>query len=210
MNKITKKKFGLKRKEFFNKKLAIQIVVSIILVAAVIVTKQIDSNYSKEIISATEEKVSENIDSVSLKESAKNVFTAIKNKIPFISKKESEFAAPVNGKIHTKYGLASNGTASYYNHGMDIISNTRTVKSISDGTVKTVGSNEKLNNYVVVQDGEKQIIYGKINEVLVKEGDKIPQGTIIGALNDEDKILHLEVWENGESINPAKLFEIKD
>lgn len=212
MNKITKKKLGIKRKEFFNKKLAIQILFSIILVAAVIATKQINTGFSKQFINATEEKIGENIDPLSIKESFKNALITIKDKVPFISKKEAEFAAPVSGKIYQKYGMAKtkNGETSYYNHGVDILSKTQTVKSISNGTVLLVGRNEKLSNYLIVQEEDKRIIYGKISEVLVQKGDNIFKGDIIGALSDENKILHLEVWENGESINPTKLFDISD
>lgn len=210
MNKITKKKFGLKRKEFINKKLAIQILFSIILVAVVIISKMSDSSLTKQFINATEEKIGENIDPVSIKDSFKNTFAAIKERLSFGSKKETEFAAPVNGKIYQKYGLTKSGEASYYNHGLDIISKTQTVKSISNGTVMLVGKNEKLSNYVIVQENDKKIIYGKISEALVKKGDNISKGDIIGALNDENKILHLEIWENGESLNPAKLFDISD
>lgn len=210
MNKTTKKKFGIKRREFFNKKLAIQILFSIIIVAAVIITKQIDTGFSKQFINVTEQKLDENINPSSLKETFKQALITIKDKIPFISKKEAEFAAPVNGKIYQKYGMAKNGEVSYYNHGLDILSKTETVKSISKGTVLLVGSNEKLSNYVVVQENDKKIIYGQISEVLVQKGDNISKGEIIGALSDKNKILHLEVWENGESINPTKLFDISD
>lgn len=210
MNKTTKKKFGIKRREFFNKKLAMQVLFSIIIVAAVIVTKQVDTGFSKQFINTTEEKIEKNVDPLSLKDSLKNTFISLKNKIPFMSKKEAEFAAPVNGKIYQKYGMAKNGEISYYNHGLDILSKTESVKSISKGTVSLVGKNEKLSNYVIIQGADKKIIYGQISEVLVQKGDDISQGEIIGALNDENKILHLEVWENGESINPTKLFDISD
>ena len=151
-----------------------------------------------------------NINQSSLKESFKNTLSSIKNKIPFMTKKEAEFTAPVNGKIYQKYGIAQNGETSYYNHGLDILSNTESVKSISKGKVVQIGKNEKLSNYVIIEGNDKKIIYGKISEVLVQKGDDISKGDIIGALNDENKILHLEVWQNGESINPAKLFDVKN
>lgn len=210
MNKLTKKKIGIKRKEFFNKKLAIQVGFSIILVAVVILTKQFDSGFSKQFISVTEEKLSENIDPSTITGAFKNVIIGVRDKIPFLSKKEDEYAAPVNGKIYKEYGLVESENTSYYNHGIDIQSNTQAVKSISKGIVILVGNNEKLSNYVVVQEEDKKIIYGKINETLVSKGDTISKGDIIGALSEDDKILHLEVWENGESINPSKLFELSD
>lgn len=210
MNKITKKKFGLKRKEFINKKLAVQILFSIVLVAAVIIAKQVNTDYSKQFINVTEDKIDESLEPSSVKQSLINVFVSIKDKMPFISKSDEKFAAPVNGKIMQKYGMVKKGETSYYNHGLDILSNTEAVKSISNGTVLAVDKNEKLSNYVVVEEEGKMIIYGQINEILVEKGEKVSKGDIIGALSDESKILHLEVWENGESINPTKLFEIND
>lgn len=210
MNKTTKKRIGIKRKEFFNKKLALQVGFSIILVAAVIFTKQFDSSLSRHFINVTEEKLSENIDPLTITGAFKNAIKSVRDKIPFLSKENDGYAAPVNGKIYQEYGIAESDDISYYNHGVDIISSTQTVKSISKGTVLFVGKNEKLSNYLVIQDEGKKIIYGKINEILVNKGDNITKGDIIGALSEDSKILHLEVWENGESINPSKLFELSD
>jgi len=210
MNKITKKRIGIKRKEYLNKKLVLQVGFSIILVAAVIFTKQFDTSLSRQFINATEEKLSENIDPLTITGAFKNAIISTMGKIPFLSKNDDGYVAPVNGKIYQEYGIAKSDDVSHYNHGVDIISNTQTVKSISKGTVLLVGNNEQLSNYIVVQDEGKKIIYGKINETLVNKGDNISKGDIIGALNKDDKILHLEVWENGESINPSKLFQLSD
>lgn len=208
MNKITRKKINIKRKDQFNKKLAFQVIFSIVLVAAVIITKQLDSDLSKRFLSAADEKVSESIEPKEVGSSILDFMTGIKNKIPFLSKDESEFAAPVNGRIYMKYGLNKTGESSYYNHGLDIISNTQSVRSISDGKVTQVGNNEKLSNYVVIEEDGKTIIYGKIIEAFVDEGDKVSKGDIIGVLNEDNMLLHIEVWENGESINPTKLFNM--
>jgi len=210
MNKLTKRKIGIKRKEIFNKKLAIQVGFSIILVALVIFTKQFDSSFSKQFISITEDKLSENLDPSSITGAFKNLIIGAKDKLPFMSKNKDGYSSPVNGKIYQGYGLIENEDSSYYNHGIDILSNTKVVKSISKGTVILVGNNEKLSNYLVIQDEDKKIIYGKINESLVVKGDKLSKGDIIGALSEDDKILHLEIWENGESLNPSKLFELSD
>lgn len=210
MNKTTKKRVGIKRKEFFNKKLAVQVGFSIILVVAVIFTKQFDTSISKQFINVTEEKLTENINPSTITGAFKNVLISVRDKIPFISKKDDGYASPVNGEIYQEYGITESDDVTYYNHGIDIISNTQAVKSISKGTVLLVGNNEKLSNYVVIQDEDKKIIYGKINETLVNKGDDIKKGDIIGALSEDNKILHLEVWENGESINPSKLFKLSD
>ncbi len=206
MNKITKKRFNIKRKETFNKKLALQVVFSIVLVAAVIVTKNINSDLTDKFIDAADEKMSASIEILQVRDTIVDVFVSAKNKFPFVGKKESALA--VMGTLHRKYGLNKEDDLSYYNHGIDIKSNTQSVKSITEGKVVSLGSNEKLSGYIVIQNEEKTFIYGKINETYVKEGDSISQGTIIGSLDEENMILHIEVWEDGASINPSSLFDI--
>lgn len=210
MNKITRKNISIKRKDQFNKKLAFQVIFSIVLVTAVIITKQLDSDLSKQFLNATDQKMNESIEPKEVGSSILDFMTGIKSKIPFLSKDSSEFSAPVNGKIHMNYGLNKSGDSSYYNHGLDIVSNTQSVRSISDGKVTQVGNNEKLSNFVVIEQDDKTIIYGKIVEAFVSKGDKVSKGDIIGALNEEKMLLHIEVWENGESLNPSKLFDMNE
>jgi septal ring factor EnvC (AmiA/AmiB activator) len=203
-----KKRIGLKRKDQLNKKLALQIIFSILLVAAVIITKQFNTNVSKEFISIADEQVSESIEPGKIKGSVISFLTGIADKMPIFSK-DDDFAAPVSGTIYQKYGLNKNDEKSYYNHGMVIMSNTEAVKSISKGKVAVIGKNEKLSNYIVIESEGKTIIYGKINESFVKEGDTVAKGDIIGSLSSEEKVLHLEIWEDGQSVNPASLFKLK-
>ncbi|MDD4438730.1 MAG: hypothetical protein PHS04_11950, partial [Tissierellia bacterium] len=68
MNKLTKKRLNIKRKETFNKKLALQVIFSIILVAAVIVTKNINSDLSKRFIEAADDKMSASIELLEVKD----------------------------------------------------------------------------------------------------------------------------------------------
>ena len=210
MNKITRKRINIKRKDQFNKKLALQIIFSIVLVAAVIVTKQLDSDLSRHFLNTADEKVNESIEPKEVGNSIINFMTGVKNKIPFLSKDTSEYAAPVNGRIYQNYGLSKSGETSYYNHGLDIVSNTQSIKSISNGKVTQLGNNEKLSNYVVIEEDGKTIIYGKMKEAFVSEGDKVSKGEIIGALDEENMLLHIEVWEDGESLNPTKLFNMNE
>lgn len=210
MNKITRKRFNIKRKDQFNKKLAVQVVFSIVLVASVIITKQLDSDLSRQFLNQADVTMSESMEPKKVGSSILDFMTGIKNKIPFLSGDTSEYASPVNGRISQAYGLIKTSDASYYNHGVDIMSNTQSIRSISNGKITQVGNNEKLSNYVVVEQDGKTIIYGKINEAFVSEGDKVSKGDIIGALNEENMLLHIEVWEGGESLNPTKLFDINE
>ncbi len=210
MNKITRKKFNIKRKDKLNRKLALQIIFSIVLVTAVIVTKQLDTNLSEQFLNTADEKISESIEPAKIKSSFFGFFAGVKNKIPFLAEDSEEYSAPVSGKIYQSYGLNKTENASYYNHGLDIMSNTQSVRAISKGKVIQTGNNEKLSNYVVIEDGGKTFVYGKINEAFVSEGNRVSQGDIIGALNEENMLLHVEIWEDGESLNPSKLFKMNE
>lgn len=207
MNKLTKKRLNIKRKETFNKKLALQVIFSIILVAAVIVTKNINSDLSKRFIEAADDKMSASIELLEVKDTIAQGFKAAINKLPFVGKDE---AAPVIGTLYRKYGLNKTDDVSYYNHGIDIKTETQSVKAITEGKVMSIGNNEKLSGYIVIQNDDRTLIYGKINETFVKEGDNISKGDVIGALNEENMILHIEVWEDGASINPSSLFDLTE
>lgn len=207
MNKFTKKRFNIKRKEQLNKKLALQIVFSIVLVGAVIVTKNINSDFSEKFINAADEKMSASIKLLDVKDTIGDMAISVRNKLPFVSDKNE--ARPVIGTLYRNYGInkEDDGT-SFYNHGIDIRSDTQSVKSITQGKVVSLGENENLSGYIVIQNDEKTFIYGKISEAFVKEGDLISQGDIIGALEEGNLILHIEVWEDGASINPSKVFDL--
>lgn len=207
MNKLTKKRINIKRKETFNKKLALQVIFSIVLVAAVIVTKNINSDLSKRFIEAADDKMSASIELLEVKDTIAQGFTAAINKLPFVGKDE---ATPVIGTLYRKYGLNKTDDVSYYNHGIDIKTETQSVKAITEGKVMSIGNNEKLSGYIVIQNDDRTLIYGKINETFVKEGDNISKGDVIGALNEENMILHIEVWEDGASINPSSLFDLTE
>ena len=207
MNKITKKRLNIKRKEQVNKKLALQIIFSIVLVAAVIVTKNINSDLSEKFIETADEKMSASIELLKVRDTIKDGFSAAINKLPLVGKED---AKPVMGTLYRKYGLNKDEDASYYNHGVDIKADSQSVKALTKGRVISLGNNEKLSGYIIIQNDDKTFIYGKINETFVKEGDDIAKGDVIGALNEENMILHIEVWEDGASINPSSLFDLTD
>ena len=208
VSKILKKRINIKRKENINKRLLIQVVFSIILVIAVIATKQFGNSYTGEYLSNAKEKLSETIDVKLALSNIKKTFSNFGKGLNFGFFSNSDYAAPVNGKILKKYGVDNTIESSSYNHGIDIVSNMESVKSISSGKVTLVGKNEKLSNYIVVESGSKKFIYAMFEEIFVSKGDEVKLGDIIGRLNNEERLLHVEIWENGESINPTKLFTI--
>ena len=203
LNKIFKKRIGIKRKESINRALLIQVIFSIILVVAVIVTKHFGNNQTGEYLSIVKVKLGTTFDIKQTAKGINSIFSNFTEKLG-LNFGSSDFAAPVSGKILNNYGEDDT------NNGIDIISNIEAVKSISYGEVLAVGKNNKLSNYIVVESGSKTIIYAMLEEVFVFKGDELKLGEIIGKLNNENKFLHIEIWEDGSSIDPSKLFRISE
>lgn len=85
------------------------------------------------------------------------------------------------------------------------------VKSVWDGTVHKVYK-DMLWGYTVeiLHEGNIYSVYKNLKKsICVKEGDKVSKGQAIGKVGDsaavekrEEPHLHLELWTNGETINP--------
>jgi septal ring factor EnvC (AmiA/AmiB activator) len=183
----------------------IDILIVLIIVGAVIVMKNINSDLSERFMEAADEKMNASIELLEVKDTITEGFSTAVKKLPFIGEKKS---TPVIGTLYRKYGLNKSDESSYYNHGIDIKADSQSVKAITDGKVVSLGSNEKLSGYIVVQNDDMTLIYGKIHEAFVSEGDSVSKGDLIGALDEENMILHIEVWEDGASINPTSLFDL--
>ncbi len=207
---MNKKKHDFKKRDNINRKLVFQVMFSILLVVVVICTKQFDNVIAKKIVEFTEEKVSNNLDLSPVVEVISSGLDRSMENISSFFKGEKEYAAPVNGTISNGYGIAEAGDNAYYNHGLDIASNTETVRAISNGKVIIADNNESLANYIVVESEDKKIIYGKLDQFFVEVGDKLKKGDVIGTLDINNQILHIEIWEGGESINPEKFFNVDE
>lgn len=87
------------------------------------------------------------------------------------------------------------------------------------GTVTNVSDDTLLGKTVEIRNSTELIVlYQSLGEVVVKKGDTVSQGQIIGKSgnctlnNDIANGLHFEIYKNGSVINPEKYFDksIKD
>lgn len=85
------------------------------------------------------------------------------------------------------------------------------VMSVFDGTVKSVETDSYYGTTVVIEhkDGFESV-YKLLDEVSLKAGDKVTKGQVIGKVSDSALAeiasgahLHLELYKDGEKINPA-------
>lgn len=87
------------------------------------------------------------------------------------------------------------------------------ITSSLSGTVTNVTDDTLLGKTIEIRNSTELImVYQSLSEVLVKKGDTISQGQIIGKsgtckLNSEIKQgLHFEIYKNGQVINPEKIY----
>ena len=98
----------------------------------------------------------------------------------------------------------------YQNTGIDFVSDEAfDVLSISGGTVISVKEDEAVGKTIEIKHDNGLIsIYQSLSEIAVKKNDVVSQGQVIGKSgnNELDKELgnhvHLELYENGQSVNP--------
>jgi len=88
------------------------------------------------------------------------------------------------------------------------------IMATADGTVEVAGRNMGYGNYVRIDHSSKifgyKTAYGHLNKILVKRGQKVKKGDIIGEVGRTGMAtashLHYEVWYNGEAVNPISYY----
>ena len=82
-----------------------------------------------------------------------------------------------------------------------------TVKAAMDGKVSSVGFNSTYGKYIILSHGnEYQTMYAHLNQVSVKQGDRVIQGVKIGEVGSTGYStgphLHFAIYKNGRPVNP--------
>ena len=125
---------------------------------------------------------------------------------------EEEILKAEKANIYTPYGMPVKGyisrgfTASH--RGVDIAAQTGTpIISPANGIVVKVTYNKRFGNLVVISHGDiYKTVYGHLSKVLVKPGDVVKKGDLIGFVGNTGLStgphLHYEIWKNGKPVNP--------
>ena len=97
------------------------------------------------------------------------------------------------------------------NYGSDTVFD---VVSVLSGEVIDVKDTELLGKTITIRHDKDIItIYQSLSETLVKKGDKVTQGQVIGKsgicslIKDSDNSLHFEIYLNGVYENPNNMFD---
>ncbi len=94
------------------------------------------------------------------------------------------------------------------NNGIDITaSKENQVKSVYEGTVSRVIAIPGYNKAVIIRHGNFLTVYANLSRVDVKSGQVVKSQETIGQIfadkSDKNGILHFEIWEENEKINPV-------
>ncbi len=93
------------------------------------------------------------------------------------------------------------------NNGIDIstVENAE-VRALFNGTVRQVLTVPGSNNVVLVRHGNFLTVYANLSHVYVRAGDEVTTKQLIGRVftdnDDNNSILHLEIWEENVKLDP--------
>lgn len=112
--------------------------------------------------------------------------------------------------VNSRYGYRKDpySKCETFHDGIDLQCNMQHVYSMLSGKViKTVYSRKGYGNYVVMDYGHIQVLYGHLSMITVRQGDDVYAGTIIGVSGNSGKStgphLHIKISANGKSLNPT-------
>lgn len=95
------------------------------------------------------------------------------------------------------------------NNGIDIQTiGSEDVLAVHPGEVSRVISIPGYNNAVVIRHGTFLTVYANLKDVKVKQGQKVGSGEFLGKVfkesNDAGGILHFEIWNESQKLDPSK------
>lgn len=125
---------------------------------------------------------------------------------------------PVPGSISSKYGRRTDPLLkkSAFHPGIDFRGHTGdSIRATADAVVKKSSRSKALGNYVILSHGNGfETIFGHMQKSLVKKGDKVTRGQVIGLIGNTGRStgshLHYTLRHNGKSVDPMKYLKIAD
>jgi len=100
-----------------------------------------------------------------------------------------------------------------YHNGVDIggLGYGANVVAVDGGTVVTSVKSSSYGNYIVISHGNGySSLYAHMSKRFYKKGDVVKQGDIIGLVGStgisNGPHIHLEIWKNGERVNPLDFY----
>ncbi|WP_163194214.1 M23 family metallopeptidase [Clostridium thermarum] len=154
--------------------------------------------------------------SVKIQDYMEDVKSSITGEETIKEKINREFSSPLQGKVVSGYGtridpVTNNST---FHYGVDIDAAVGTeVKSCSDGVVKSIGEDEILGKYIVIDHGiGVETKYANLEEVTVENGAAVNSGEVIGFSGADPRTnipqFHFELLYMGENKDPEEYIRL--
>lgn len=127
------------------------------------------------------------------------------------SKNKGKLPWPAEGPVVEHYGVRYHPVYTRLklpsNDGINIALEKGTqVKAVFDGEVRQIVVMPGYNQCILVQHGNYFSFYCKLGSSIVKAGDKVKTGDILGTVDtmNGETVLHFQIWENQQTQNPEK------
>lgn len=100
-----------------------------------------------------------------------------------------------------------------FHDGVDLVCRKAYVYAMLPAVVRKVRrGNKGYGNYVILDHGGLECLYGHLDRIVVREGDEIEAGTIVGVSGNTGKStgyhLHVRLRREGVSIDPQKFLAV--
>ena len=125
---------------------------------------------------------------------------------------KKKFSWPVKtGLVVEQFGVHKHSVerkVQIENNGIDIlVSGQEAIYSIANGNVKAILEVPGLHSSIIIDHGKFHSVYSNISDVLVRTGETVGEGMIIGRISaspDGLSKLHFELWEGLKKRNPEE------
>jgi septal ring factor EnvC (AmiA/AmiB activator) len=124
-------------------------------------------------------------------------------------------STPLAGKVVTRFGRQHDPTfdVTIENRGVEIEAPSgASVKSVGQGEVAFAGAVSGFGNVLIVQHGGGLFsVYGRLEAFLVKQGQAVKKGTVVGRLPGSPSgksVLYLELRAGGTAIDPTSVIPL--
>jgi murein DD-endopeptidase MepM/ murein hydrolase activator NlpD len=155
-------------------------------------------------------------------EAGKNIQSLINKKTEELKKQQQVkgtgtfiWPTPSSNRVTSRYGNRWHPIFKEYrkHNGIDIgASYGASVMAADSGVIIISEYSSSYGNYIVISHGNGiTTLYAHLSKRLVKEGDKVAQGSVIGKIgstgNSTGPHLHYEISKNGATVNPLTYYD---
>jgi septal ring factor EnvC (AmiA/AmiB activator) len=128
---------------------------------------------------------------------------------------EGGLSVPLQGQVVTRFGKQHDPTfdVTIENRGVEVEGTSGSpVKAVGRGEVAFAGAVSGFGNVLILQHGSGLFsVYGKLDSFLVKQGQDVGKGQVVGRLPESPSgksVLYLELRAGGTAIDPASVIPL--